>query len=239
MKTDKIVPMRPSAYAEHQLVTALLDGTYPPGSTLPNERSLSAELGVTRPTLREVLQRLSREGWIKIQHGKPSRVRDYWTKGGLSLLGTLANHARYIPDNAIGHLLEIRTLFLPAAAARAATKAPDEMAACFTEGLQLEDTAPAYAAFDWQWQVLATHRSGNPFFPLILNDFAVVFEKTGIRYFSEPSAREASRKFYRRMQSALVRGDDLIEKIVADAMQGSIAIWQAIEAQVSHGTDEY
>ena len=47
MKTDTVIQMRPSAYAEHQLVTALLDGTYPPGSTLPNERSLAAELGMT------------------------------------------------------------------------------------------------------------------------------------------------------------------------------------------------
>jgi DNA-binding FadR family transcriptional regulator len=104
------------------------------------------------------------------------------------------------------------------------------MAACFTKGLQLEDAAPAYAAFDWQWQVLATHRSGNPFFPLILNDFAVVFEKTGVRYFSEPAAREASREFYRRLQAALVQGDNHIEKVVADAMHASIVIWRAIEA---------
>jgi GntR family negative regulator for fad regulon and positive regulator of fabA len=229
MKSNRVIQMRPSAYAEHQLVTALLDGTYPPGSTLPNERSLAAELGVTRPTLREVLQRLSREGWIKIQHGKPSRVRDYWTQGGLSLLGTLAEHARYIPDNAIEHLLEIRTLFIPTAVARAAAAFPEEIAACFADGLQLTDTARVLAAFDWRWQVLAARRSGNPFFPLILNDFGAVFKTAGIRYFSEPAAREASGKFYRQMHRAITRGEPGIETLVKTAVQESIQIWQRID----------
>ncbi|MCP3951023.1 MAG: GntR family transcriptional regulator [Desulfobacterales bacterium] len=229
MKTDRVIQMRPSAYAEHRLVTALLDGTYPPGSTLPNERSLATKLGVTRPTLREVLQRLSREGWIKIQHGKPSQVRDYWAKGGLSLLGTLADHAQYIPENAILHLLEIRLLFIPTAAARAAIEAPEEIAACFKKGLGLSDTARAYAAFDWQWQVLATQRSGNPFFPLILNDFSAVFRKAGVRYFSEPAARTASRSFYRQFHEAITGGEADHNKLVETAMRQSIQIWQELE----------
>ncbi len=232
MKTDRVIQMRPSAYAEHQLVTALLDGTYPPGSTLPNERSLAVELGVTRPTLREVLQRLSREGWIKIQHGKPSRVRDYWTKGGLSLLGTLADHAQYIPNDAILHLLEVRTLFIPAATAQAAAAAPGDITACFKTGLQLDDTAGAFAAFDWQWQALATRRSGNPFFPLILNDFTAVFKKAGIRYFSNSAARTASRSFYRRFHDTITgRRKGNLEHLVADAMRTSIEIWQTIETE--------
>ncbi len=230
MKTDTVIQMRPSAYAEHQLVTALLDGTYPPGSTLPNERSLAVELGVTRPTLREVLQRLSREGWIKIQHGKPSQVRDYWAKGGLSLLGTLADHAQYIPDNTILHLLEIRALFMPAATARAAAAAPEELAACFRTGCHLDDTARAYAAFDWKWQILATRRSGNPFFPLILNDFAAVFKKAGIHYFNESTARESSRTFYRKFHEAITRGENSLEKLTEAAMRQSIQLWRKIEA---------
>ncbi len=229
MKTDRIIQMRPSAYAEHRLVTALLDGTYPPGSTLPNERSFAVELGVTRPTLREVLQRLSREGWIKIQHGKPSQVRDYWAKGGLSLLGTLADHAQYIPDKTILHLLEIRALFMPAAAAQAAAAEPEELVACFKAGRHIDDTARAYAAFDWQWQVLATRCSGNPFLPLILNDFAAVFKKAGIHYFNESTARAASRSFYRQFHEAITRGEESLDKLVEAAMRQSIQLWRKIE----------
>lgn len=50
---------------------------YPPGSTLPSENELSERLGVSRLTMRSALQRLSSEGWIKVSHGKPTRVLDY------------------------------------------------------------------------------------------------------------------------------------------------------------------
>ena len=33
-------PLRPTQYVEKILVTAFLDGTYPTGAALPNERSL-------------------------------------------------------------------------------------------------------------------------------------------------------------------------------------------------------
>ena len=48
---DWVAPKRPAAYAEQALVTAILEGTYPPGSTLPGERDLAAQLGVTRYSL--------------------------------------------------------------------------------------------------------------------------------------------------------------------------------------------
>ena len=70
MSRDQL--LRPTQYAEKVLVTAILDGTYPTGTSLPNERNLAEQIGITRPTLRETLQRLAGEGWIKIHHGKPT-----------------------------------------------------------------------------------------------------------------------------------------------------------------------
>ncbi|MDZ7904090.1 MAG: GntR family transcriptional regulator [Rheinheimera sp.] len=45
---------------------------------MPAERELSELIGVTRTTLREVLQRLARDGWKTIQHGKPTKVKNFW-----------------------------------------------------------------------------------------------------------------------------------------------------------------
>jgi GntR family transcriptional regulator, negative regulator for fad regulon and positive regulator of fabA len=64
--------------------------SFPPGSNLPGERELAVQFGVTRPTLREVLQRLERDGWIEIRQGKPTRVRDYWQEGNLAVLVAVA-----------------------------------------------------------------------------------------------------------------------------------------------------
>ncbi|MGD8972137.1 MAG: GntR family transcriptional regulator, partial [Desulfobacterales bacterium] len=49
--------LRPTQHVEKILVSSILDGTYPTGTALPNERALAAQIGVTRPTLRETLQR--------------------------------------------------------------------------------------------------------------------------------------------------------------------------------------
>lgn len=50
----------PASFAEKYIVRSIWDNTFPPGSILPAERELSELIGVTRTTLREVLQRLAR-----------------------------------------------------------------------------------------------------------------------------------------------------------------------------------
>jgi GntR family transcriptional regulator, negative regulator for fad regulon and positive regulator of fabA len=97
---------KPAEQAEERLVAAILDGTFPIDSNLPAERELCARLGVTRPTLREALQRLSRDGWIEIHHGRPTRVRDYWREGNLAILSAIAAHRAQLPHEFVANLLQ-------------------------------------------------------------------------------------------------------------------------------------
>ena len=41
---------------------------------LPPERELAARFGVSRPTLRQALDRLRGEGWLSVQHGRCTRI---------------------------------------------------------------------------------------------------------------------------------------------------------------------
>jgi len=50
-------------------------GRYPPGSLLPSEHQLTAEFGVSRPTVVRALAALRNDGWIDTQQGKGSFVR--------------------------------------------------------------------------------------------------------------------------------------------------------------------
>ncbi len=79
----------PASFAEKYIIESIWNNHFPQGSILPAERELSELIGVTRTTLREVLQRLARDGWLTIQHGKPTRVNDYMQTSGLSILDTL------------------------------------------------------------------------------------------------------------------------------------------------------
>lgn len=164
-------PQRPAAYAEQALVTAILDGTYPPGSTLPGERELARLLGVTRPTLREALQRLERDGWIAINHGKPTQVNDYWRAGGLNVLSGLVRYGQ-LPPGFVSKLLEVRLAMAPAYTRAAVELAAGDVAAYLAGHSQVPDSARAFARYDWGLHHMLTVASGNPVYTLILNGFA-------------------------------------------------------------------
>jgi GntR family negative regulator for fad regulon and positive regulator of fabA len=218
-------PLRPALYAEYKLVTSILDGTYPPGSSLPSERLLAEKLHVTRPTLRETLHRLSSEGWLTIQHGRATMINDYWTEGGLRLLGTLARYGELLSKEFISCLLEVRVVMLPPVARLAIINAPDLFTDYLSGYTNLEDDPEKFALFDWELQVLYARHSQNPVYPLILNDFSSVFTIMAPYYFSLKKGRSSSRTYYRKLLAAIKKGDNDAEGIVREALQKSLTIW--------------
>jgi GntR family negative regulator for fad regulon and positive regulator of fabA len=230
--------LRPTQYAEKILVTAMLDGTYPTGAALPNERSLAQQIGITRPTLRETLQRLAGEGWIKIRHGKPTVVNDYWQQGGLSLLSTLAKHGEFLPNGFITHLLEVRLTMLPPVAKQATAYRPDIISNYLEGARNLAEDVKAFSEYDWNLQILMARNSRNPVFSLILNDFESIFAAMAIRYFSEKTARSASRKFYEDLSQAIENNAGTVEDIVKKAMEQSIAIWRQVRSRYGQAEDQ-
>ena len=226
-------PLRPTQYAEHVLVTAILSGTYPAGTALPGERALADEIGITRPTLRETLQRLASQGWVKIQHGKSTVVNDFWLKGGLSMLGTLAKYADFLPNGFIRRLLEVRATLLPTVAGLAAIHQPQKVLDVLDHRPKLTDSVETYAAYDWKLQMCMARESGNPIYALILNDFSSIFQKMATRYFMAQKPRQASLNYYRDLARAIARKDHSVEQIVKKAMEQSIEIWQELKRSVN------
>jgi GntR family transcriptional regulator len=55
--------------AQQHLLKLIEEGTYEPGEQLPSESNLAAQLGISRPTLREALFNLEQEGVIVRKHG--------------------------------------------------------------------------------------------------------------------------------------------------------------------------
>ena len=72
-----------------QLLGEMIDGALVPGESLPSERRLAEVLGVSRPAVREALQRLASAGFVDVRQGGSTTVRDFRRLGGLDLLPRL------------------------------------------------------------------------------------------------------------------------------------------------------
>ena len=227
-------PRRPAAYAEKALVTAILEEEFPPGSVLPAERDLAVRLGVTRPTLREVIGRLERDGWLTVRHGKPTAVNNVWRSGGLNVVSGIVRHAKVLPPGFVPSLLELRLLISPAYARAAVERSAADVRDLLANYGDLPETATAFAAFDWRLHHRLTVASGNPLFTLILNGFAGFYERLARLYFRSPEARSASRQFYADLLESAQRGDGAsAEAITRHVMARSIEMWRSfVEAQV-------
>ena len=228
MKNIETAPklLRPSEYTENQLIAGILDGRYEAGGHLPSERILSESLGVTRPTLRETLKRLSAEGWVTIKQGKPTRVNNYLKEGGLGLLSSIIRHGNEVYQEMILHFLETRIVLFPGVAAIAVTKKPAELLR-FLEGSEsLGDDAEAFAFFDWDLQLLMTELTENPVFRMIVNDFTPLCQKLGNYYFDHPTARDSSRSYYKELKLSIKSGGDGTEAVVKRAMEVAMAFWK-------------
>jgi GntR family negative regulator for fad regulon and positive regulator of fabA len=177
--------------------------------------------------LREALQRLARDGWLDIQHGKPTRVRDYWQEGTMGVLSMLARMPSQQTPDFVEHLLEIRTLLAPAYTRQAMEAASSEIAALLSKFETLEDTPTAYAAADWELHHFLTLRAGNPIFCLLLNSFQSLYQLMGAHYFASAESRERSHAYYSELLSCAKKNAYLkAETLTRDVMNESLALWK-------------
>lgn len=223
----------PAGFAEQYIVESIWNGGFPPGSILPAERELSELIGVTRTTLREVLQRLARDGWLTIQHGKPTKVNNFWETSSLNILETLAQlDQEGIPD-LVDNLLSARTN-ISAIYVRGALKNNPETA---IESLQaftdIEDTGEAFAQFDYQLNKDLVVASGNSIYLLILNGLSGLYSRIGNLYFAHPKGREISRNYYQALID-LAKANRFDDAIFAVRKYGveSGALWSELKDDV-------
>ncbi len=218
--------LKPAEYAEKQLIEGILTSKYNSCDNLPAERLLATELGVTRPTLRETLQRLSKEGWVTIQHGKPTKVNDYLKTGGLGILNSLIRHGKTLSTDIVSHLLEVRTTMLPDIAQKAVENSPLEVLNFLKQSDTLIDSSNDYAEYDWKLQMLMVKETNNPVFNMILNDFAPLYAILGKNYFQQKDARIASMAYYKDLINALEKNSKNIKPIVEKIMIKAQKIWE-------------
>ncbi len=104
-----------------QLCQLMQSGQIEPGDRLPSERDLSEQLSVSRPCLREALRALELSGLIESRHGGGTYVRDFGELGVFSPLVLMLG----MTEDLAGDLGEVRKIFEPSVAMRAALRADE------------------------------------------------------------------------------------------------------------------
>ncbi|EID16399.1 GntR family transcriptional regulator [Mycobacterium xenopi RIVM700367] len=143
------------------IADAILDGTFPPGSTLPPERELAEQFGVNRTSLRQGLARLQHMGLIEARHGSGNVVRD---PTGLTHPAVVEALVRKLGPDFLVEILELRAAFGAFIGRLAAERAnPDDVkslhAALTT--VQDADTARARQEADLAFFRVLVHATRN------------------------------------------------------------------------------
>jgi GntR family negative regulator for fad regulon and positive regulator of fabA len=223
----KLKKERSSDVMERKLIQAIVEGVYPIGSALSSERELTAMFHVGRPTVREALQRLERDGWISVRTGQPAVVNNYWKEGNLATLMNIIRHLQEVPDDFIEYLLELRISLLPAYVQDAVAFHHPKVVALLSGVDELADTAEDCAAFDWELQKQLARLSPNPVYLLILNSFNDFYLKMAKKYFSNQSYRKISRQYYDELLIASLKGDyKEAAQLAKTTMEKSLALWK-------------
>lgn len=188
----------------------LARGRYQTGDRLPPERELAEGLGLSRPTLREAIRRLTEAGLLEARQGS----------------GT------YVADIDLDAVFEVRLQLEPHAAQLAATHRTEadvqRIDGLLTTLPELMDEPEAFTAIDLEIHRVVAHASGNP----VLSDF--LDRLTELTHLSRPitsPAPEARRETLRdlRLLVRAVRTRD--PDGAAAAMHAHLQSMQAIAAR--------
>jgi GntR family transcriptional repressor for pyruvate dehydrogenase complex len=206
-----------------QVLAEVVDGEIPVGDPLPSERRLAEVLGVSRPAVREALQRMAQTGLLQVRHGGATTVRDYKRHAGLDLLARLLVRHGELDPAVARSILEARLAVGPSVAALAATRGGPTLAAVLTETtdrLAATDDGPAgdierqvHALEYWDQVVDA---ADSIVFRLMFNSLRAAYEPA-LEALAPVLAEEVGQtEAYRLLTAAIGAGDPEVARAAAD-----------------------
>ncbi|WP_421504404.1 pyruvate dehydrogenase complex transcriptional repressor PdhR [Edwardsiella piscicida] len=179
MAYSKIRQPKLSDVIEQQLEYLILEGTLRPGEKLPPERELAKQFDVSRPSLREAIQRLEAKGLLLRRQGGGTFVQaNLWQSFSDPLAELLAAHPESQYD-----LLETRHALEGIAAYYAALRSTDEDFVRLRECHLAIESAQAAGDLDgeadavMQYQVAVTEAAHNAVLLHLLRCMAPMLEK--------------------------------------------------------------
>ena len=162
-----------------QVLTEVVDGGLEAGEALPSERRLAEVLGVSRPAVREALQRMAQTRLVEVRHGGATTVRDFRRYAGLDLLPRLLVRGGSFDTAVARSILEARLVIGPGVAALAAERGGPALLATLTTAVDAlaaaEDDVERQVHALAYWDVVVD-AADSLAFRLMFNSLRVAYE---------------------------------------------------------------
>jgi DNA-binding FadR family transcriptional regulator len=196
------------------LLELVLDGTFPPGSKLPNEAELAGRFGVSRLTMREAIRSLAATRVISVSHGKSSVITpaDQWSPLDPRLLlarGSVSGDPLLLPKR----LIEARRMVEISAAEMAAERRTDEQIAQmagFVERMQEahdEGDVPRFVEADLAFHAAIFEAVDNVFVDALFEPLEQVVRRLRTETSSVPDIRVHAIAWHTAILEKVTEGD--------------------------------
>lgn len=193
--------------ALEQIKQLIATGVLQPGQKLPSERVLADLLGMSRPTMREVVRALEAMGVVATRHGSGTYITDLSGE-------VLARPLIFVLDinrDALTDLFAVRVL-LEAGAAEAAARLADEatfdaLDACVT-AMRSADDADSLLAPDLEFHRLVHRASGNSLLLALMDGLRTLTRASLLASASSPEARTRAAAEHAAVAQALRARDE-------------------------------
>lgn len=162
-----------------QILSEVVDGGLAPGESLPSERRLAEVLGVSRPAVREALQRMAQARLVEVRHGGATTVREFRRAAGLDLLPRLLVRNDELDVRVARSILEARLAIAPEVAALAAERGNEDLPGALTEAidtLAAEDDPVARQCAALAFWDLVVDGADSVVFRLMFNSLRAAYE---------------------------------------------------------------
>jgi GntR family transcriptional repressor for pyruvate dehydrogenase complex len=222
-----------------QLLGEVVDGSLGPGDALPSERRLAELLGVSRPAVREALQRMSATRLVEVRHGGATTVRDFQRHAGLDLLPRLLVRNGELDAATARSIVEARFAIAPHVAelaarrsARASSAPREALTAAVTTLGRAEGPADRQRAALAFWDTVVD-LADSVVFRLMFNSLRAAYEPAIDALAPLLDAEVSNVDGYRAIATAVLAGDTDAATRAADTL-----LRPATEAMV-HFLDDF
>ena len=188
----------------------IISRQYQPGDLLPSQDKLAEELGVSRNSIREAINRLASLGMVQLKQG----VGTYVTPSSQfsSHIVNIFKSLNLAPNEGL-EIAEIRLALERTIVRLASVKATPEQIGKLEENIKLQKKAllnkdiEEFRNLDIQFHLLLADASGNNTLRQLLEANLSIFQEVILAVVSEPTTFESSFKYHRHVFEAVVAHD--------------------------------